>query len=202
MEKENKNNDLTSISELGEFRLIEEITKTFEIINDSTDLGIGDDAAVLDFKGDKVLVSTDMLVEGVHFDLAYTPLKHLGYKSVISNLSDIYAMNGICTQITVSIALSNRFTLESLEELYSGIRLATKGYDVDLVGGDTTTSTSGLTISVTAIGEVDEKDIVYRNGAKLIPVTDYTTAAGQVNLTASIGSLVVAGDYIEVQWVK
>ena len=105
MEKEKKNNDLTSISELGEFRLIEEITKTFEIVNDSTDLGIGDDAAVLDFKGDKILVSTDMLVEGVHFDLGYTPLKHLGYKSVISNLSDIYAMNGLCTQITVRLVL-------------------------------------------------------------------------------------------------
>jgi thiamine-monophosphate kinase len=149
LEKEKKNNDLTSISELGEFRLIEEITKTFEIINDSTDLGIGDDAAVLDFKGDKVLVSTDMLVEGVHFDLAYTPLKHLGYKSVISNLSDIYAMNGICTQITVSIALSNRFTLESVEELYLGIRAACKKFKIDLVGGDTTSSNKGLIISIT-----------------------------------------------------
>ena len=144
MEKEKKNNDLTSISELGEFRLIEEITKTFEIVNDSTDLGIGDDAAVLDFKGDKILVSTDMLVEGVHFDLGYTPLKHLGYKSVISNLSDIYAMNGICTQITVSIALSNRFTLESVEELYLGIRAACKKFKIDLVGGDTTSSNKGL----------------------------------------------------------
>lgn len=166
MEKEKKNNDLTSISELGEFRLIEEITKTFEIINDSTDLGIGDDAAVLDFKGDKVLVSTDMLVEGVHFDLAYTPLKHLGYKSVISNLSDIYAMNGICTQITVSIALSNRFTLESVEELYLGIRAACKKFKIDLVGGDTTSSNKGLIISISAIGHSVNKTITKRTGAK------------------------------------
>ena len=166
MEKEKKNNDLTSISELGEFRLIEEITKTFEIINDSTDLGIGDDAAVLDYKGDKVLVSTDMLVEGVHFDLAYTPLKHLGYKSVISNLSDIYAMNGICTQITVSIALSNRFTLESVEELYLGIRAACKKFKIDLVGGDTTSSNKGLIISISAIGRSVNKTITKRTGAK------------------------------------
>ena len=128
--------------------------------------GIGDDAAVIDV-GDKYqLISTDLLVEGIHFDLAYMPLKHLGYKAVMVNLSDINAMNAIGTQITVSIAVSNRFNLESLEELYSGIRLATKAYNVDLVGGDTTSSTSGLTISVTAIGEVDEKDIVYRNGAE------------------------------------
>ena len=166
MEKEKKNNDLTSISELGEFRLIEEITKTFEIVNDSTDLGIGDDAAVLDFKGDKILVSTDMLVEGVHFDLGYTPLKHLGYKSVISNLSDIYAMNGICTQITVSIALSNRFTLESVEELYLGIRAACKKFKIDLVGGDTTSSNKGLIISITAIGRSVNKTITKRTGAK------------------------------------
>ena len=166
LEKENKNNDLTSISELGEFKLIEEITKTFEIVNDSTDLGVGDDAAVLDFKKDKVLVSTDMLVEGVHFDLAYTPLKHLGYKAVISNLSDIFAMNGICSQITVSIALSNRFTLESVEELYLGIRAACKKFKIDLVGGDTTSSNKGLIISITAIGDTINKTITKRTGAK------------------------------------
>ncbi|MDA9616726.1 thiamine-phosphate kinase [Flavobacteriaceae bacterium] len=166
MEKEKKNNDLTSISELGEFKLIEEITKTFEIVNDSTDLGVGDDAAVLDFKKDKVLVSTDMLVEGVHFDLAYTPLKHLGYKAVISNLSDIFAMNGICSQITVSIALSNRFTLESVEELYLGIRAACKKFKIDLVGGDTTSSNKGLIISITAIGDTINKTITKRTGAK------------------------------------
>ena len=166
MKKEKKNDDLTSISELGEFRLIEEITKTFEIVNDSTDLGIGDDAAVLDFNGDKILVSTDMLVEGVHFDLGYTPLKHLGYKSVISNLSDIYAMNGLCTQITVSIALSNRFTLESVEELYLGIRAACKKFKIDLVGGDTTSSNKGLIISITAMGCSVNKRITKRSGAK------------------------------------
>jgi thiamine-monophosphate kinase len=166
LEKEKKNNDLTSISELGEFKLIEEITKTFEIVNDSTDLGVGDDAAVLDFKKDKVLVSTDMLVEGVHFDLAYTPLKHLGYKAVISNLSDIFAMNGICSQITVSIALSNRFTLESVEELYLGIRAACKKFKIDLVGGDTTSSNKGLIISITAIGDTINKTITKRTGAK------------------------------------
>jgi len=166
VKKEKKNDDLTSISELGEFRLIEEITKTFEIVNDSTDLGIGDDAAVLDFNGDKILVSTDMLVEGVHFDLGYTPLKHLGYKSVISNLSDIYAMNGLCTQITVSIALSNRFTLESVEELYLGIRAACKKFKIDLVGGDTTSSNKGLIISITAIGHSVNKRITKDLGLK------------------------------------
>ena len=163
---EDKNQSRTSLSSLGEFKLIEEITKTFEIVNDSTDLGVGDDAAVLDFKKDKVLVSTDMLVEGVHFDLAYTPLKHLGYKAVISNLSDIFAMNGICSQITVSIALSNRFTLESVEELYLGIRAACKKFKIDLVGGDTTSSNKGLIISITAIGHTINKTITKRTGAK------------------------------------
>ena len=153
MEKENKNNDLTSISELGEFKLIEEITKTFEIVNDSTDLGVGDDAAVLDFKKDKVLVSTDMLVEGVHFDLAYTPLKHLGYKSVIVNLSDIYAMNGIPKQITVGLAISSKYTLEAIDEFYDGILLACEKYKIDVIGGDITSCINGLTISITAIGE-------------------------------------------------
>jgi thiamine-monophosphate kinase len=164
--KEQKNN-LTSISELGEFKLIEELTKSFEIKNDSTDLGVGDDAAVLDFKKEKILVSTDMLVEGVHFDLAYTPIKHLGYKAVISNLSDIFAMNAICTQITVSVAMSNRFSLESIEELYLGIRAACNKYNVDLVGGDTTSSNKGLIISITAVGHAKEKKISKRSGAKL-----------------------------------
>ena len=164
---ENKNISKTNLKDLGEFKLIEKLTENFKNINSSTEKGIGDDAAVLSFKKNKVVVSTDLLVEGVHFNLAYTPLKHLGYKAIMVNLSDINAMNAIATQVTVSIAVSNRFTLESLEELYSGIRLATKAYKVDLVGGDTTSSTSGLTISITAIGEVDEKDIVYRNGAKV-----------------------------------
>ena len=164
---EDKNISKTNLKDLGEFKLIEKLTENFKNINSSTQMGIGDDAAVLSFTKKKVVVSTDLLVEGVHFNLAYTPLKHLGYKAIMVNLSDINAMNAIATQVTVSIAVSNRFTLESLEELYSGIRLATNAYKVDLIGGDTTSSTSGLTISVTAIGEVDERDIVYRNGAKV-----------------------------------
>jgi thiamine-monophosphate kinase len=167
LENQEQKNNLTPISDLGEFKLIEELTKTFEIKNDSTDLGIGDDAAILDFNKEKILVSTDMLVEGVHFDLAYTPMKHLGYKAVISNLSDIYAMNGICTQITVSIGMSNRFTLESIEELYLGIRAACKKYNIDLVGGDTTSSNKGLIISITAIGHAKGKKVSKRSGAKL-----------------------------------
>jgi thiamine-monophosphate kinase len=146
--------------------LINHLTKNFKIHQKSTIYGVGDDAAVLNFNGKKTLVSTDLLIEGIHFDLSYVPLKHLGYKAVIVNLSDVYAMNGTPSQITVSIAVSNRFPLEALEELYEGISLACKGYDIDLVGGDTTSSTKGLLISITAIGEVNEKDIVYRNTAK------------------------------------
>jgi thiamine-monophosphate kinase len=167
LEGKDKKKDLTPVSELGEFKLIEELTKTFEIKSEFTDMGVGDDAAILDFKKQKVLISTDMLVEGVHFDLAYTPLKHLGYKAVVSNLSDIFSMNANCTQITVSVALSNRFTLESIEELYLGIRAACKKFNVDLVGGDTTSSNKGLIISITAIGHAKEKLISKRNGAKL-----------------------------------
>lgn len=161
-----KNEQRTSLSELGEFGLIKHITKFFTIHCESTEKGIGDDAAVLDFKDEQVLVSTDLLVEGVHFDLSYMPLKHLGYKAVMVNLSDVYAMNGDATQITVSIAISNRFPLEAIEELYSGIRLACKNYKVDLVGGDTTSSTKGMLISVTAIGKAKKSDVVYRSGAK------------------------------------
>ena len=127
---------------------------------------IGDDAAVLDYRSKKVLVSTDFLVEGIHFDLSYMPLKHLGYKAIIVNISDIYAMNGIAKHVTVSVAISNRFTKEAMLELYDGIKLACEKYKIDFVGGDTTSSTSGLTISVTAIGEANQKDIVYRDGAK------------------------------------
>lgn len=171
---EDKNQQRTSLSDLGEFGLISHLTENFKITQPSTLKGIGDDAAVMDFKGKKVVISTDLLIEGVHFDLSYVPLKHLGYKSVMVNLSDIYAMNAQATQITVSIAVSNRFPLEALEELYEGIRLACEFYGVDLVGGDTTSSTRGLIISVTAIGEADADQIVYRNGAKendLIVVT-------------------------------
>lgn len=171
---EDKTPQRTTLSDLGEFGLISHLTKNFELKQPSTLKGIGDDAAVIDFKQKKAVISTDLLIEGVHFDLSYVPLKHLGYKSVMVNLSDIYAMNARATQITVSIAVSNRFPLEALEELYEGVRLACKLYDVDLIGGDTTSSTRGLIISITAIGEADEGDIVYRNGAKendLIVVT-------------------------------
>lgn len=163
---EDKNQERTALEELGEFGLIDHLTENFSISRASTLKGIGDDAAVLDFKDKKTILTTDMLVEGVHFDLGYVPLKHLGYKAVMANLSDVYAMNATATQITVSIAVSNRFPLEALEELYAGIALATKLYEVDFVGGDTTSSTTGLLISITALGEADETDITYRSGAK------------------------------------
>ena len=163
---EDKNQQRTALEKLGEFGLIDHLTKNFEINQTSTIKSIGDDAAVLDFKSKQIVVTTDLLVEHVHFDLSYVPLKHLGYKAVMVNLSDVYAMNANATQITVSIAVSNRFPLEALEELYAGIETAAKIYDVDVVGGDTTSSTTGLIISITAIGELDAKDIVYRSGAK------------------------------------
>ena len=147
----------TEIGSLGEFGLIEAITKNVKLRNESSEKGIGDDAAIIDYgAASKTVVSTDMLIEGVHFDLSYTPLKHLGYKAVVVNVSDIMAMNAIPRQITVSIALSNRFSLEAVEELYAGINLACEIYNVDLIGGDTTSSLSGLVISVTAIGEGKE----------------------------------------------
>ncbi|MCK0155853.1 thiamine-phosphate kinase [Cellulophaga sp. F20128] len=163
---DDKNPKRTSLEELGEFGLINHLTKDFTLQHKSSIKGIGDDAAVLDFKNNKTVISTDLLVEGIHFDLSYMPLKHLGYKAVMVNLSDIYAMNAVATQITVSIAVSNRFPLEALEELYSGIGLAAKKYNVDVVGGDTTSSTKGMLISITAIGEAKEEDLVYRSGAK------------------------------------
>ncbi|UGS23819.1 thiamine-phosphate kinase [Flavobacterium channae] len=163
---EDKNQSRTSLAQLGEFGLIEHLTKNFTITHESTLKSIGDDAAVLDFKDKKAVVSTDLLVEGVHFDLAYMPLKHLGYKAVVANVSDICAMNATPKQITVSIAVSNRFPLEALEELFEGITLASKIYNVDVIGGDTTSSQKGLIISITAIGEANLEDIVYRNGAK------------------------------------
>lgn len=163
---ENKDQSRTSLSQLGEFGLIEHLTKNFTISQESTLKGIGDDAAVLNFGDKKVVISTDLLVEGVHFDLAYMPLKHLGYKAVVANVSDICAMNATPTQITVSIAVSNRFPLEALEELFEGITLASRIYNVDVIGGDTTSSQKGLIISITAIGEANLEDIVYRNGAK------------------------------------
>ncbi|MFB9056026.1 thiamine-phosphate kinase [Mariniflexile ostreae] len=161
---EDKNQSRTDLSDLGEFGLIDHLTKNLQITHDSTIKGIGDDAAVLKFNNKKIVVTTDMLVEGVHFDLSYMPLKHLGYKAIIVNLSDVYAMNAKATHVTVSIAVSNRFPLEALEALYEGIETAAKLYNVDVVGGDTTSSTTGLLISVTAIGETDHE--VYRSTAK------------------------------------
>jgi len=174
---EYKNQDRTSLAELGEFGLINHITKYFKINHSSTKKAIGDDAAVLDASQKQTLITTDLLVEGVHFDLSYMPLKHLGYKSVMVNLSDVYAMNGIAEQITVSIAVSNRFPLEAIEELYSGIQLACETYNIDLIGGDTTSSTKGILISVTAIGKANEEDVVYRSGAK---ETDLIVVSGDL----------------------
>ncbi|MDR9458221.1 MAG: thiamine-phosphate kinase [Salegentibacter sp.] len=156
----------TNLSELGEFGLIEHLTRSFSPKLTSTIKAIGDDAAVLNFENKYTIVTTDLLVEGVHFDLAYMPLKHLGYKAVMVNASDVYAMNAKATQITVSIAVSNRFPVEALEELYAGIQLAAKLYNIDVVGGDTTSSTSGLLISITALGVADKDDVVLRSGAK------------------------------------
>ena len=175
---EESNIKKTPISDLGEFGLIEHITKSFDNKNKSTIFGVGDDAAVIKYTKDKHhLLSTDMLVEGVHFDLSYTPLKHLGYKAVSVNVSDICAMNGRPTHITVSIAISNRFTIESVEELYSGIKLACENYNIDLVGGDTTSSINGLAISITILGEVDKNSITYRRGAK---VNDLVVVSGDL----------------------
>ena len=177
---EDKNQAKTSIGSLGEFGLIDYLTKNIVVTQESTVKSIGDDAAVLDFAAKKAVISTDLLVEGVHFDLAYMPLKHLGYKAVVANVSDICAMNATPTQITVSLALSNRFPLEAVEELYEGIKLAAKIYDVDIIGGDTTSSQKGLIISITAIGQANSEDLVYRNGAKpndLLVVTGDVGAA-------------------------
>ncbi|MCB0663580.1 MAG: thiamine-phosphate kinase [Saprospiraceae bacterium] len=169
----------TDVNELGEFGLIDHLTERFNNVNASTLKGVGDDAAVIDTGGDDaILVSTDMLVEGIHFDLAYQPLKHLGYKAVIVNLSDIYAMNGHPEQITVSMALSNRFSVEAVEEMYEGIKLACELYGVDLVGGDTTSSNKGLILSVTAIGRAQKDKIAYRSGAKVGDVICITGDVG------------------------
>ena len=162
---DNKPN-ITPISSFGEFKLIDRLTNDVKTFNPSTILGIGDDCAVIKSDKSLKLISADMLVEGVHFDLAYTPLKHLGYKAITVNISDICAMNGIPKQVTVSIAVSNRFSVEALDELYNGIKLACEKYKVDFVGGDTTSSTSGMVISVSIFGEVEKKKITYRSGAK------------------------------------
>lgn len=156
----------TEIATLGEFGLIRHLTENIKLRNKSSIKGVGDDAAVIDYKEKQTLVTTDLLLEGIHFDLTYVPLKHLGYKSAVVNFSDIYAMNGSPKQITVSLGLSKHFSVEDLDELYAGILLACDVYGVDLVGGDTSSSRTGLTISITCIGEVDKNSIVYRNGAK------------------------------------
>src|SRR6195952_5547494 len=160
------NKERTNIEALGEFGLINHLTKNIKLSQETTTKGVGDDSAVLDFSGKKTLISTDLLLEGIHFDLAYTPLKHLGYKAIQVNLSDIYAMNGTASQVTVSIGISSRFPLEAVEELYEGMYIACEKYNVDIIGGDTSSSKQGLVISVTAMGYADEKDIVYRNGAE------------------------------------
>lgn len=163
------NESETEISSLGEFGLISELTRDFKSVNKSTELGVGDDCAVLNYSGDsskRTLVTTDLLLEGIHFDLTYTPLKHLGYKAAVVNFSDVYAMGGVPRQITVSLGISRRFTVEHINELYAGILLACEHYDVDLVGGDTSASVTGLLISVTCIGEADEGSIVRRSGAR------------------------------------
>lgn len=157
---------MTEISSLGEFKLIEQLTKQVELKNSSSVKGVGDDAAVVDFDGKQALLTTDLLLEGIHFDLMYVPLKHLGYKAAVINFSDIYAMNGKPTQLLVSIGVSSRFSVEQIEEFYSGIYLACEKYGVDLVGGDTSASMTGLTLSLTCIGEADKDKIVYRSGAR------------------------------------
>ena len=175
-----ENNKRTDVNELGEFGVIEHLTRNFALNNPDSIKGIGDDAAVIDIGDEALLISTDMLVEGIHFDAAYTPLKHLGYKSVVVNVSDIYAMNAIPTQITYSIAISNRYSVEALDDLYAGVLKACEMYGVDLIGGDTTSSPKGLSISVTAIGRAKKEQVVYRSGAKpgdLICVTGYLGAA-------------------------
>lgn len=162
-----ENSTRTELSSLGEFGLIQLLTSHIKIHHASTQKGVGDDAAVLDFAGKKTVVSTDLLLEGVHFDLSYFPLKHLGYKAIMVNLSDIYAMNATATQVTVSLGLSSKFSLEAVEEIYAGMLMACNRFEVDLIGGDTSASKQGLVISVTALGVANEDELVYRNGAQV-----------------------------------
>ena len=185
----------TEISTLGEFGLIRHLTKDMTTNQPSTQKGIGDDAAVLNFGSKRVLMTTDLLLEGIHFNLEYVPLKHLGYKAAVVNFSDIYAMNATPTQITVSLGISKRFSVEDLEELYSGIRLACERYNVDLVGGDTCASMTGLTISITCLGEAYDSDIVYRNGAK---VNDLVCVTGNLG-TAYMGLQLLERERIVMQ---
>lgn len=167
----------TQLSEIGEFGLIARLTDKIQLKNASTLKGVGDDAAVVSYPDKKIVVTTDLLTEGIHFNLMYCPLKHLGYKAVVVNLSDVYAMNAVPRQITVSIAVSSKFSIQAIEELYAGIYIACEKYGVDLIGGDTTSSLTGLTISVTAIGEASEEELVYRSGAK---VNDLVCVSGDL----------------------
>ena len=163
---EDKNPSKTELRDLGEFSLIDYLTKDFKLKNDSSLLGVGDDSAIVKHGKNPSLISTDLLIEGIHFDLSYMPLKHLGYKAIIVNLSDVYAMNAYPKQILVSIAVSNRFSLEAIDEIYKGIQLACKNYNVDLIGGDTSTSVTGLILSVSVLGTVPKNKIVKRKGAR------------------------------------
>ncbi len=177
----------TEIGTLGEFGLIKRLTKSYQLQQPSSIMGVGDDAAVLQFDTDhSILITTDLLLEGIHFDLMYTPLKHLGYKAIVVNLSDIYAMNGIPTQVTVSIGLSNRFSVEAVEELYEGVKTACSNYNVDLIGGDTSSSQQGLLISVTAIGTCPPDHIAYRSGAKVDDIICVTGNLGAAYLGLQI----------------
>ncbi len=194
MEEENTNNR-TELDELGEFGLIDQLTQDFPLRNESSLKGVGDDAAVINHEGYRTLVSVDMLVEGVHFDMTYTPLKHLGYKAAVTNFSDIYAMNGTPTQIVVGLGVSNRYSVEALDELYAGIRLACERYHVDMVGGDTTSSKTGLVISITVIGKAKEEDIVYRSGAKK---NDLLCVSGDLG-GAYIGLLILERE--KAEWI-
>lgn len=167
MKEQEKKQRGESLTDLGEFGLIRRIEESVQLRNESSIVGIGDDAAVIDPKGKKMVVTTDILLEGIHFDLTYCPLRHLGYKAVVVNLSDIYAMNARPKQIVVAIGVSNKFTLKAIDEIYDGMLMACERYGVDLVGGDTTTSMTGLTLSITAIGEAEEEKLTYRSGAKI-----------------------------------
>jgi len=161
-----KKEEEKTLNDLGEFGLIERITKSIKLTNKSSEKGVGDDAAILNYSTKKVVVSTDMLIEGIHFDMTFTPLKHLGYKAVTANISDIFAMNAYPKQITIGLGLSSKYTIEAIDEIYQGIYLACQKYGVDVIGGDTTSSINGLIISITTIGEGNENEITYRNGAK------------------------------------
>ena len=191
--EEEKSPSRTELDELGEFGLIDQLTADFPLRNDSSLKGVGDDAAVINHEGMRTLVTVDLLIEGVHFDLTYCPLKHLGYKAAVSNFSDIYAMNGTPTQIVVGMGVSNRFSVEALDELYAGIRLACERYNVDMVGGDTTSSKTGLVISITVIGMAKEEDIVYRSGAKK---NDLLCVTGDLG-GAYVGLLILEREKVE-----